>query len=198
MEYAATYRRLALDFMRSALASWPWSTRTVRGPDVCLARRRRRSQDYFERARSRLDAQGLTHLRAIVDYDQALLLIRAGVTDRARIVALLDAALDASARTGCWLGRACRRAEGGADNHASRSGASADRQYPAGLTAREAEVLRLVAAGLTNKEIAAELVLSVPTVERHVANIYGKIGASRRYEALAFAQKHGLGPAAGD
>jgi DNA-binding NarL/FixJ family response regulator len=59
------------------------------------------------------------------------------------------------------------------------------------------EVLRHVATGLTNKEIAAQLVVSVPTVERHVANIYGKIGASRRYEAVAFALSHGLGSDAG-
>ena len=80
---------------------------------------------------------------------------------------------------------------------ATRSGAPGAQQYPAGLTAREAEVLRLVAAGFTNKEIAAQLVVSVPTVERHVANIYAKIGASRRYEAVAFALNHGFGPDAG-
>jgi DNA-binding CsgD family transcriptional regulator/tetratricopeptide (TPR) repeat protein len=51
---------------------------------------------------------------------------------------------------------------------------------PNGLTAREVEVLRLIARGRANPEIAAELVLSVRTVERHVANIYEKIGASGR------------------
>ncbi len=75
----------------------------------------------------------------------------------------------------------------------ARSGVATDHHYPAGLTGREGDVLKLLAAGLTNREIAAKLVLSVPTVERHVANIYGKIGASKRYEAVAFALKHDLG-----
>ena len=58
---------------------------------------------------------------------------------------------------------------------------------PAGLTAREVEVLRLVARGRSNQEIAAELVLSVRTVERHIANIYDKIGASGRAARAAAA-----------
>jgi DNA-binding NarL/FixJ family response regulator len=63
---------------------------------------------------------------------------------------------------------------------------------PAGLSARELEVLRLIAAGRTSKEIAEELVVSVPTVERHITHIYTKIGARGRAEATAFALKHGL------
>lgn len=63
---------------------------------------------------------------------------------------------------------------------------------PDGLTAREVEVLRLLATGKTNPEIAATLVLSVHTVERHVANLYGKIGAHTRVEAATYAQRHGL------
>lgn len=62
-----------------------------------------------------------------------------------------------------------------------------DRTGPAGLTAREVEVLRLVAAGRTNNEIAGELTLSVRTVERHIWNIYRKIGARGRSEATAYA-----------
>jgi DNA-binding CsgD family transcriptional regulator len=58
---------------------------------------------------------------------------------------------------------------------------------PAGLTPREVEVLRLVAAGGSNREIAAELVLSEKTVARHVANIFLKIGVSSRAAATAFA-----------
>ena len=64
-----------------------------------------------------------------------------------------------------------------------------------GLSAREAEVLRLVAGGATNADIARELVLSVRTVERHVANLYVKIGASGRTAravATAWAHTHGV------
>lgn len=63
---------------------------------------------------------------------------------------------------------------------------------PAGLTAREAEVLALIARGLTNQEAADRLVLSVRTVERHIANIYTKIDAHTRAEATTFALRHGL------
>lgn len=61
-----------------------------------------------------------------------------------------------------------------------------------GLTARELEVLRLVAAGETNKAIAARLVLSERTVDRHVSNIFAKLGASSRAAATAYAYRHEL------
>ena len=59
------------------------------------------------------------------------------------------------------------------------------------LTPREVEILRLVAVGMRNQEIAEQLVISVPTVKRHIANTYGKLGASHRTEAIARA--HALG-----
>ena len=63
---------------------------------------------------------------------------------------------------------------------------------PAGLSPREAEVLRAVAAGKSNRVIAEELVLSRRTVENHLVNIYAKIGATNRATAVAFALRHGL------
>ena len=63
---------------------------------------------------------------------------------------------------------------------------------PCGLTAREAEVLQLVATGCTNKQIAAELVISEKTVSRHLSNIFTKIDVSTRSAAAAFAFGHGL------
>lgn len=60
------------------------------------------------------------------------------------------------------------------------------------LTAREAEILRLIAHGRANKEIALDLGLSVHTVERHLTNLYPKIGCRSRTEAAAFALTHGL------
>jgi DNA-binding CsgD family transcriptional regulator len=63
---------------------------------------------------------------------------------------------------------------------------------PAGLTRREVEILRAVAAGKSNREIASTLVLSVHTVERHIANIYRKIDARNRAEATAFALRERL------
>ena len=61
-----------------------------------------------------------------------------------------------------------------------------------GLTDRELQVLRHLAAGVTNKEIAAELVLSVRTVDRHVSNIFVKLGVSSRAAATAYAHEHGF------
>ena len=65
-------------------------------------------------------------------------------------------------------------------------------QAPEPLTAREREVLRLLAAGSSNKEIGAALGLSVHTVERHVANIYTKIDARGRADATAYALRNGI------
>jgi DNA-binding NarL/FixJ family response regulator len=61
-----------------------------------------------------------------------------------------------------------------------------------GLTVRQAEILRLVALGRTNREIAASLSLSLATVERHLANIYSRIGARGRADATLFAARSGL------
>src|SRR5204862_2134991 len=61
-----------------------------------------------------------------------------------------------------------------------------------GLTTRELEVLRLVAAGLTNRTIAEELVLSERTVDRHVSNILAKLRVSSRAAATAYAYEHQL------
>lgn len=63
---------------------------------------------------------------------------------------------------------------------------------PAGLTAREVEVLQLIAAGLSNNETAATLHLSAKTVSRHLSNIFTKIGVGSRAAATAFAFAHDL------
>jgi ATP/maltotriose-dependent transcriptional regulator MalT len=78
---------------------------------------------------------------------------------------------------------------------ASRASARGRRTLPAGLTIREAEVVRLVASGRTNQEIADQLVLSVRTVERHLATVYQKLGVggrSARAAAVSFAHREGL------
>jgi ATP/maltotriose-dependent transcriptional regulator MalT len=109
------------------------------------------------------------------------------------------------------LGRACRAlgdeegaelAIGGAQAVFEQLGATVElkrtsellgtRGQPGGLTAREIEVLRLVAAGKSNKEIAEDLHLSVKTVSRHLENIYFKLGVSSRMAATALAYRDGL------
>jgi DNA-binding CsgD family transcriptional regulator len=75
---------------------------------------------------------------------------------------------------------------------AMTSGYLGDDALPGGLTRRQAEVLRLVAAGKRNREIAESLVISEHTVARHLQDIYAKIGVSSRAGATAFAIEHGI------
>jgi DNA-binding CsgD family transcriptional regulator/tetratricopeptide (TPR) repeat protein len=75
---------------------------------------------------------------------------------------------------------------------ASDDGLTAGDATPCGLSAREVEVLGLVATGMTNREVAAQLVISDKTVARHVSNIFTKIGVSSRSAATAYAYEQGL------
>lgn len=91
---------------------------------------------------------------------------------------------------GVWLGaRLFRRAPAGADfipNTAARTSL--------GISEREFEVLEHVAAGRSNKEIAAKLGVSPNTVKTHIARLYEKLGAARRTEAILKARELGLIP----
>ena len=78
-------------------------------------------------------------------------------------------------------------APGPAPDQAGRAGAP-----PAGLTSREAEVLTLLASGLSNAEIAQRLFLSNSTVKTHINRIFAKTGARDRAQAVRFAYQHGL------
>jgi predicted ATPase/DNA-binding CsgD family transcriptional regulator len=73
-----------------------------------------------------------------------------------------------------------------------RRPAAAGGPLPGGLSAREAEVLRLVAGGMTNREIAGALFLSERTVTNHLTHIFGKIGVANRAAATAYALRHDL------
>jgi len=75
---------------------------------------------------------------------------------------------------------------------AGRSEAPPRRQWPAGLSDREVEVLRLLARGFTTKEVARRLFISPKTADHHVQHIYTKIGVSTRAGAALFGMEHGL------
>ena len=67
------------------------------------------------------------------------------------------------------------------------------RDLPDGLTQREGEILAMIAGGLANPEIAAELFLSSHTVKSHISRIFAKTGSADRAAAIGYAREHGLG-----
>jgi DNA-binding NarL/FixJ family response regulator len=97
--------------------------------------------------------------------------------------------LRADVRAGLHDGDAVEAVLGAAGHRVPRR-----REGPAGLTPREVEVLRLLARGLSNKEIAEGLVISPKTVANHAEHIYAKINASTRAAAGLYAMQHGLLP----
>ena len=137
-------------------------------------------RDHFDEARERLERTGKSSMRAIADADEAKALVRWDSRDHERIEGLVALAVSRFGELGMtgWEHRTLRL-------HASVANWN-------GLTPREIGVLRLVVAARTNKEIAEELFISVATVERHLANIYRKIGARSRVEATSYALREGL------
>jgi ATP/maltotriose-dependent transcriptional regulator MalT len=92
---------------------------------------------------------------------------------------------------GAFIGSA-QSVKGAVDSKETSDATDAGRRAAHGLTPRELEVLRLVAAGKTNKAIAKELFLSEKTVDRHVSNIFAKLNVASRAAATAYAYEHKL------
>jgi DNA-binding NarL/FixJ family response regulator len=143
---------------------------------------------------------------AWTEYDYAAMLMHRGAPgDLHEARQLLDRALAFAHELG--MKRLVRRAErtqtelGARERPSRRHGRTVG--HPGipglhGLSGRELEVLRLIAAGRTNQEIANALTLSVRTVERHAENLYAKIGARGRLDAAAYALRHGLADRSGE
>jgi DNA-binding CsgD family transcriptional regulator/tetratricopeptide (TPR) repeat protein len=129
-------------------------------------------QALYERA---LTLLALAHLRAATDAPETA----RSLLDEARAICLALGATPALVRV---------------DALATRLSGMKDAPpvYPAGLSAREVDVLRLVATGLSNAEIAERLFVSVRTVETHIRGIYTKLGTSSRSVATRFAIEHDL------
>lgn len=171
---------------------------------------------FVNRLTGSVDASSATFVRALAAYAQGALLLAQGSPSDAltqlrhawRLWDELEAPYEA-ARTRVLVARACRDL---GDSDACRMELAAARgvferlgataalaalgrdsgSSPAGLTARECEVLQLVATGATNRVIAERLVLSEKTVARHLSNIFEKLGVPSRAAATAYAYEHDL------
>ena len=132
----------------------------------------------FGHARERLEQHGQWPMLAIVDFDEALARRWRGQPGGGELLLAAETRFEQLGMR-VWSQRVdeLRSTRGG---------------LPDGLTRREAEVLRLVASGLTNRQIAEQLVLSVHTIERHLDNSYAKISARNRAEASAYTVRHRL------
>jgi DNA-binding CsgD family transcriptional regulator len=145
------------------------------------------AREAFARARATLEGSGQRPLRAIVDYDEGQALARPEVGEVGRAIPLLEVAREAFRSLGMdgWA----RRAQAALEALA----VDAERAiYPVGLSEREAEVLRLIARGHADRQIADELFISPRTVNAHVRNLLTKTERANRTELSIWAVEHGL------
>ena len=150
---------------------------------IHTARRLAREHAARATAEAALHRQNELLREVIHDLDPALASLAAisrRITEASRVTADVDALEGVRSDPG-------RVRPGGPSAQAASSARS-----PLALTRREAEVLGLLAQGLSNKEIAGIMWLSDRTVERHITSLYRKIGVGRRSEATAFALRHGI------
>ena len=142
-------------------------------------------------------------LTTYIDDTSVLEALRAGArsyltkdADRKDIAHALRAAADGLAvfdpRVHAALMNAASPAAG-ATNQPNADASAESAELPDGLTQREAEILTLIAQGLTNPEIAARLFLSSHTIKTHINRIFSKTGSRDRAAAIGYAHRHGLG-----
>jgi ATP/maltotriose-dependent transcriptional regulator MalT len=131
------------------------------------------------------------HVRSVAPFEAAQARLELARTLRAQNspAAALGHAL--AART-TFKELGAERAVRGADKLVAQLGGRTAAATRAGMTRREVQVLSLVADGLSNRQIAEQLVVSEHTVHRHLANIYARLGVSSRAAAVAVASEHNL------
>jgi DNA-binding NarL/FixJ family response regulator len=180
----AAYLRLAAIAEAVATTSLRAAERTASGR-IALAER-----DAGEARRAFEDAIDL-YQRSVAPFEAAqvrLQLARALAADELAVVGL-EHALAARA---VFEELGAERAAKHADKLVAQLGGRSAAAKRAGLTVREVEVLRLVAVGLSNREVGERLVVSEHTVHRHMANIYARLGVSTRAAAVALAAERDL------
>src|SRR5438128_6348093 len=120
----------------------------------------------------------------LADYERSLSAVRVRLGERA----FADAWVQGRAMTP----EQALAAKGQKSTPSSTTTVAPPQTYPAGLTAREVEVLRLLADGLMDAQIAEKLILSPRTVHAHISSIYSKLGISSRSAATRYAIEHDL------
>jgi LuxR family maltose regulon positive regulatory protein len=202
----------AVELLDRTLRQLPADRSLERAPALELLVHARAARGELEESAAALEALreverlvGTAPLRACADMAEGVLAAAGGDHDRAR--ALLEDAVDGFERSGAPYEAARARLELAASLSALGRGDAAEREAAlardalkglgAGteslrLTPREHDVLRLIARGLTNRQIAERLVVSEHTVHRHVTNLLRKLGLPSRTAAAAYAVRHGL------
>ena len=181
------YQRLEIE--RGTLGAYPFSGDRLMGllahtagmPDESAAHFED-ALDFTRKAGYRLEAAWTGH-----DYAESLL-ERGRPDDLQRATSLLEESITIAGE----IGSRPLEVRLIALREKAASMAAPAARYPDGLTGREVEVLRLLAAGRTNQQIADELVIAPTTAAKHVANIFGKTGSSNRAEAATYANQQGL------
>ena len=142
-----------------------------------------RAEDHFERAIEQNRRMGMSTWVAHSSYEYARFLLGRGRGSRDRAEALLGEAAAAAERIGMrgLLGRI-----------GALGVSTPEVRLPSGLSPREAQILALVARGLSNREIGEALSISQHTAANHVRSILGKTGCANRTEAASYAHRHGL------
>ena len=183
----ATAGQTGLDWARGEVAVW-LRRLSVAAPEVEVA------DPYRLLLAGRFDAAATAFQSLSTPYDAALALLESGEAVRCRQA--LDILDGLGADAAAARARSTLRSAGGAAVPGPRRASTL--ANPAGLTSRQIEVLRLLADGLTNAELAEQLFLSVKTVDHHVSAILTKLAVTRRRDAVRRAHEMGiLGPRSG-
>ena len=186
-EFAPVYRRLVLDLMAAEIGDYPQTSLALSLARMTSLLDSTADQTaLYAAARSATERDGQRPLRAIVDHDEGVARVRATIGGAGDLFATAANAFDGLGMAG-WAARARLAGE------AAIEGATSARERRAfGLTDREADVLRLIARGYPDRQVADDLFISTRTVHAHLRNMFTKVGVANRTELSVWAVEQGI------